>query len=257
MNLSVPNEVEALAYDLHTHSTFSDGNNSPEHMAKVVGSYGMKGVVITDHVFSEGEADTLLAKQRSAVLPETRCKFRWGAEIAMKQVDGSIAATPDQQREFPFLLLDFNYVIFNKIAELNRSREYAGDLVCALMRQACEYERIRIMAHPFNTGMEPLRLPLSRFDDSRVEKVAAAFAGHGKVFELMNTMFFWHRDSAYGEFEREYLRIARIFKAAGVRFSISSDAHTSSSVGNFRWCAAFARKLGVLEELYIPEELFR
>ena len=49
--------TDALAYDLHTHSTFSDGNNTPVHMAAVVSSYGMKGVVIADHIFSEKDAD--------------------------------------------------------------------------------------------------------------------------------------------------------------------------------------------------------
>ena len=248
--------AEALAYDLHTHSTFSDGNNAPVHMAKVVSSYGMKGVIIADHIFSEKDADELLEKQRGVVFPETDCKFRFGAEIAMKDVDGTPAATPEQQKNFKFLLLDFNYVVFNKIAELNKSKEYNRDLICDLMLKACEYERIQVMAHPFNCGMEPLYLPLSAFDDARVEKIAAAFAANNKVFELMNTMMFWHRDGSYEEFEREYLRITRIFKAAGVRFSISSDAHTSSSVGNFRWAAAFAGKLGVLDELYIPKELF-
>lgn len=249
--------AEALAYDLHTHSTFSDGNNTPVHMAKVVSSYGMKGVIIADHIFSEKDADELLEKQQSVTFPETECKFRFGAEIAMKEVDGTPAATPEQQKNFDFLLLDFNYVVFNKIADLNRTKEYNRDLICDLMLKACEFERIQVMAHPFNCGMEPLYLPLSLFDDARVETIAAAFAGHNKVFELMNTMMFWHRDSDYAEFEREYLRITRIFKESGVRFSISSDAHTSSSVGNFRWAAAFAEKLGVLNDLYIPEKLFQ
>ena len=97
--------AEALAYDLHTHSTFSDGNNAPVHMAKVVSSYGMKGVIIADHIFSEKDADELLEKQRGVVFPETDCKFRFGAEIAMKDVDGTPAATPEQQKNFKFLLL--------------------------------------------------------------------------------------------------------------------------------------------------------
>ena len=211
--------TDALAYDLHTHSTFSDGNNTPVHMAAVVSSYGMKGVVIADHIFSEKDADELLEKQKNVIFPETACKFRFGAEIAMKDIDGNPAATRSQQENFDFLLLDFNFVVFEKIGKLNKSREYNRDLICDLMLKACEYEHIQVMAHPFNCGMEPLFLPLSMFDDSRVEKIAAAFAKNNKVFELMNTMMFWHRNSSYETFEQEYLRITRIFKDAGVRFS--------------------------------------
>lgn len=47
--------------DLHTHSTFSDGSDTPEQLILLAQKIGLKGLSITDH-------DTLAAYQESAIL---------------------------------------------------------------------------------------------------------------------------------------------------------------------------------------------
>ncbi len=45
-------------YDLHTHTSFSDGRNDLLTMLQSAESYGMAGMVFTDHAFSDVEAFT-------------------------------------------------------------------------------------------------------------------------------------------------------------------------------------------------------
>ena len=84
------------------------------------------------------------------------------------------------------------------------------------------------------------------------EKIAEAFREKGKIFEIMNQMYFWHGNVAFADFHREYMRILGIFKAAGVKFSIGSDTHSCCGIGCFRWSERAAKELGVENELFIP-----
>ena len=51
---------EHFLYDLHTHTSFSDGRNDMPTMLHAAESYGIRGMVFSDHTFSDEEAETLL-----------------------------------------------------------------------------------------------------------------------------------------------------------------------------------------------------
>ena len=53
-------------YDLHTHTSFSDGRNDLLTMLQSAESYGMAGMVFTDHAFSDVEAES---ENRTGTLP--------------------------------------------------------------------------------------------------------------------------------------------------------------------------------------------
>ena len=55
-------------YDLHTHTSFSDGRNDLLTMLQSAESYGMAGMVFTDHAFSDVEAERLWTNYRQKVV---------------------------------------------------------------------------------------------------------------------------------------------------------------------------------------------
>ena len=240
-------------YDLHTHTQFSDGRSPVADMLHAACANGLKGFVLTDHVFSPEQADQLLAQYAQIDRKEYPLPVLFGCETAVQDVNGHPCARPDQLRKFELVLMDCNGILFSELAREQLSRENLRDRLCEIMIRACENAEVDILAHPFNFGNPPLEIPLELFDNIRVGKIAEAFRKHNKIFEIMNQMYFWHSKIPFEHFHREYMRILTVFKNAGVHFSIGSDTHSCCGIGCFRWCERVVGELGIGQELFIPE----
>lgn len=241
-------------YDLHTHTAFSDGRSPVKDMVNAAAANDVKGFVLADHVFSNEGAEKLLANYAECDRTNSPVPYLFGCETAVGDVSGAPCARPELLKQFELVLMDCNGILFRKL-DTTQSPEKLRDILCETMIGACDHPEVTIMAHPFNFGLTPLCLPLELFDNAHVEKIAEAFHAKGKIFEIMNQMYFWHTNVSYENFYREYLRILRIFKEAGVRFSIGSDTHSCCGIGCFRWCQRAIADLGVEKELFVPEAL--
>ena len=243
-------------YDLHTHSAFSDGRSPVSHMINAALANGIKGLVLTDHVFSNEGAEKLLADYASYDRSSSPIPCMFGCETAVFDESGVPCAKAELLQKFELVLMDCNGILFRKL-DTTQSPEKLRDILCETMIRACDYPEVAIMAHPFNFGLTPLNLTLDLFDNARVEKIAEAFKANGKIFEIMNQMYFWHANVEFTDFHREYMRILRIFKAAGVKFSIGSDSHSSCGMGCLRWCQRAVAELGVENDLFVPQALIK
>ena len=239
-------------YDLHTHTNLSDGKSPVSLMVVAAVGNGVKTLAITDHAFDDSQAEKLLDEYSRIDRSRFPVRIVWGCEAAVKDETGTPTVRDDLLRRFELVLMDCNYILFSKIAKAGISQEATRDLLCDILVKASANPFVRIMAHPFNFGIAPISLPLSLFDDSRVAAVAKAFKANGKVFEIMNMMYFWHSATAFDEFEREYLRILRIFQANGVQFSVGSDAHCDCGVGCLPWSRKIVDILGEKDRLFCP-----
>ena len=239
-------------YDLHTHTTFSDGKSPVRLMAVAAVGNGVKTLAITDHAFNDEQAEKLLCEYSNLDRTEFPVRIIWGCEAAVKDETGAPTVRDDLLSRFELVLMDCNFILFNRIAKDAPSPEALRDLLCDILVKASANPFVQIMAHPFNFGIGPVSLPLNMFDDSHVEAVAKAFKANGKVFEIMNMMYFWHSEAAFDEFEREYLRILRIFQANGVQFSVGSDAHCDCGVGCLPWSRKIVDLLGEKDRLFCP-----
>ena len=237
-------------YDLHTHTVFSDGKSTVELMVTAAVGNGVRSFAVTDHAFDDAQAERLLEEYGRIERERFPVKIIWGCEAAVKDETGAATVREELLRRFELVLMDCNYILFSKLAKENLSREAMRDVLCDVLVRASANPAVRIMAHPFNFGIAPISLPLSLFDDGRVEAVAKAFKSNGKVFEIMNMMYFWHSNAEFDSFEREYLRILRIFQTNGVRFSVGSDAHCDCGVGNLPWSRKMVDVLGEKDRLF-------
>ncbi len=242
-------------YDLHTHTNLSDGRSPVKDMVNAAQANGVLGMALTDHVFNDEQAETLLAEYGKIDRASSPIKLVCGCETAVRDVTGRPCARRELLEKFDLVLMDCNGILFNKIADGNTSKESLRDILCEVMVKACENPEVDILAHPFNFGLNPLNLRLENFDNERVDKIAQAFKRNNKIFEIMNQMYFWHGNVNFEDFHREYMRILEIMKSHGVRFSIGSDAHSCCGVGCLMWSERAASELGVADDLFLPDQL--
>jgi histidinol phosphatase-like PHP family hydrolase len=243
-------------YDLHTHTAFSDGRSPVKDMVNAAAANGVKGFVLADHVFSNEGAEKLLASYGECDRSASPVPYLFGCETAVFDESGVPCARPELLQKFELVLMDCNGILFQKL-DKTQSPEKLRDILCEVMIRACDQPEVAIMAHPFNFGLNPLNLSLELFDNAHVEKIAEAYQAKGKIFEIMNQMYFWHGNVAFPDFHREYMRILNIFKEAGVRFSIGSDTHSCCGMGCFRWSERAATELGVADQLFVPQALIK
>lgn len=243
---------DIYSFDLHTHTSFSDGRNDLLTMLHAAESYGIKGMAFTDHACSDAEAGKLLEQYRSSALPESRVRILFGTETAVADPSGKPAVSRELLRKFDLVLMDCNWILFRQFEGSSDKRELAEKL-CGIMIEACRVPEVAIFAHPFNFGLAPLNLPLEEFTDEMVSTVADAFVENGKIFEIMNQMYFWHTTTSFEHFHAEYSRIVGIMKKAGIRFSLGSDTHSCCGIGNLPWSRRVVEEQGLSDRIFLPE----
>jgi len=129
------------------------------------------------------------------------------------------------------------------------------DVETALLN-LCENPWLDIMPHPFNLGRIPIPLVPSDFPEAVLHGIADRFARRNKIFEIMNTQYFWFPALTIPQVTKEYIRLVSLFKEHGVRFSVGSDAHSCCGVGNLRWSESIIRTARLESLMIDPLKLF-
>lgn len=241
-------------FDLHTHTQYSDGRNNVPEMLNAAEANGVRGFVLADHAFNDEQAEKLLTEYGLLPRDTAPVPYLFGCETAVGSLDGKACVSQELLQKFELVLMDCNGILFSQLKELYGNPEALCDRFCDILIAATENNpAVTIMAHPFNFGRKPLSLSLKLFTNERVAKIAEAFRKNGKVFEIMNQMYYWHNDTPFEEFHREYLRIVDIFNREGVTFSVGSDTHSCCGIGNLPWCRKVVRELNLSGNFFLPD----
>ncbi len=212
--------------DLHTHTNYSDGRDSPRKMLEAAQASGLKVYGFSDHSYtlrlSKGE-DAKIRKQAKE-LDKLREEFPdmtilLGSEVNIKK-DGSL----DSPKK---ILAGLDYVI----GSVHNAFDLPEKEQTRRVLKAID-EGIDIFGHPSGRKM-PKREPI-RFDD---RKVFEACAEQGVLLEVD------------GQPERLDLPGERVLKAkqAGCRFVVDSDAHSTEAL-EFMGHAVTQARRGWLEK---------
>ncbi len=125
-------------YDLHTHSSFSDGTESPAHNVKLALERGLDGLGITDHDTTDGLAEALAAAEGTGleIVPgiEFSAEFE-GASLHVLSywVDPQNGALREELKRLTDTRFRRGEMMIEKLQELGyeisfeRVREIAGD----------------------------------------------------------------------------------------------------------------------------------
>lgn len=208
---------------VHCHSTWSDGVNTLEEMAREAADMGFEYLVITDHSRSAGQANGLsperVARQHLEIDEINR---RSGGVRILKGIESDIHR--DGWLDYnDSVLATFDVVIASVHSHLEMSKDEATRRVI----KALEKPHTMILGHP--TGRLLLTRPGYPLD---VDKVVDAAVANGVAIEIS-------ANPRRLDMDWRHLRRAR---DKGTRFVIGPDAHRVEGLRNIPFGVGIARK---------------
>jgi DNA polymerase (family 10) len=231
----VPRLIEwtDLKGSLHNHSTWSDGHQTPEQLAKAMNELGLAYWAITDHSKSSFQANGLDAARVRQQIQEVRQLNQRLADqgVAFRLLTGSeVDILKDGRLDFPDDLLAELDVVVASIHQ--RLAETEAETTRRLVR-AAENPFVHILGHL--SGRLLLEREPYKFD---AHAVIDACAATGTWIELNATP---------ERFDMDW-RLWPYAKSKGVKCVINCDAHRFEHAGYLRLGADLARKGGLTRE---------
>jgi DNA polymerase (family 10) len=207
---------------VHCHTVYSDGRHTIEEMARAAEARGMTYLTITDHSATASYAGGLdgerLRRQWdeiAAVQERVGIRLLRGTECDILR-DGSL--------DYPDAILEQLDVVIASVH--NRFRLDRDEMTRRLVR-AMRHPRFKIWGHPLGryvTSRPPLECDMGAVLDAVAES-RAAIEVNGDPHRL--------------DLPPEWIREAR---TRGIRFVISTDAHSVAGLDNLRWGVDMARR---------------
>ncbi|MEK6408807.1 MAG: PHP domain-containing protein [Acidobacteriota bacterium] len=225
---SIPDDLitlEDIKGMVHCHTTYSDGRNTVEEMARAAEGMGMKYMTITDHSPTAHYAGGLTVD---------RLKRQWD-EISRVQDNVSIKLLRgtesdilrDGGLDYPDRILEQFDVI---IASIHNRYKLDEDEMTKRVIKAMKNPFFKVWGHPLGRLLQR-RPPIS----CRVEEILDVIAESGAAIEISGSP---HRL----EMEPRWTREARM---RHIKFVISTDAHSVSDLENLKFGIGLARRAGV------------
>jgi DNA polymerase (family 10) len=214
--------AEELRGLVHCHTVFSDGQHTVEQMARAADALGMEYMTITDHSPSAAYAGGLTVDRLKAQWEEIARVQETVSVRLLRGTESDILA--DGSLDYPDAILAELDVV---IASIHRRHRMDADQMTERLVRAMALPCFKIWGHALG------RLVLSRPPvECRVEDVLDAVAGGRAAVEI-------NGDPRRLDLAPRWLRAAR---ERGIRFVVSTDAHSMAELGNVRYGVAMARR---------------
>jgi len=243
-----------MNFDLHTHTTYSDGKADVEMMVFCAEALELSAFAITDHL-NEGKPTDWIDEMVERVKRARAGRgfpVLCGVEAEIIDESGGTTLTEEVRSKLDIALAHWSGKGLPWTSDKNEIIEHFVEC----MVNICSNPLVDVIAHPFNIGRAPAEIALDDISTEDYRRIARAFRDGGKYFEVMNNMWWWFPDTKPSLFREQYLRIVRIFASEGVKFSIGSDAHSVGGAGNIAWSQRLLRDAGVGEEQLIDPASF-
>jgi len=221
-NLPQALTLEDIRGMTHCHTVYSDGHNSIEEMALAAEARGMAYLTVTDHsptaYYARGVGlDRLRAQWEEIARVQERVKIK-----ILKGTESDILA--DGSLDYPdFFLEQFDVII----ASIHARHKMDSEQMTARLLRALKSPFFKIWGHPLGR-LIPSRPPFA----CRMEEVLDAIAESRCAIEV-------NGDPRRLDLEPRWIRAAR---ARGIKFVISTDAHSIAGLDNLPYGVAMARR---------------
>jgi DNA polymerase (family 10) len=220
--LPVPVALQDISGMVHCHTVYSDGQNSIEEMANAAEAMGMKYLTITDHspsaYYARGvQIDRLRAQwdEIDEVQEKVKIKLLKGTESDITE-DGSL--------DYPDFILERLDII---IASIHTRNKMDRDQMTRRLLRALRWPCFKVWGHPLGRLVQS-RPPL----ECRMEEVLDAAAASRVAIEV-------NGDPRRLDLEPRWIRAAR---ERGIKFVVSTDAHSVRAMRVLRYGVAMARR---------------
>lgn len=218
-------EKENLRGTFHNHTTWSDGLESVEAMARAAMELGLEYLGIADHSKSERQANGLDEKRVRQQAKEIETLNEKFAKEGFRIFHGTECdVLPDGSLDFDEKTLEiFDYVVASVHQGFNQPAEKMTQRIC----RALAHPRVTMLGHP--TGR--LLLEREAYAVNLLDVVECA-ARHGKIIEI--NAHPWRLDMDWRYWKRA--------KELGVKCSINPDAHNIDDLQYLAVGIGIARK---------------
>ena len=213
--------LDDLTTATHCHTTYSDGRNTVAEMIRGAAELGLQAITITDHsaaaTYASGlDLDGLRAQAAEiAALPAPEVRVLRGTEADILE-DGAIDVPPELIGELDVI-----------IASVHQRFKQDEDAMTARLVAAMRAPFFKIWGHALG------RLVLARDPIAvRIDDVLDAIAGARAAIEINGDPHRLDLDPVN----------ARAAAARGIKFVLSSDAHSVRGLGAARFAVAMARR---------------
>jgi DNA polymerase (family 10) len=223
----------------HCHTTYSDGKDSIEDMARAASALGMQAITITDHSaaasYAGGLDATKLREQHAemAALRDLPVTLLRGTEADIL-ADGTIDVPPE-------IVPDLDLVIASVHQRYKADEDQMTERLIKVMRQPF----FKIWGHALGRLVlrrDPIKVRLDEVFDAIIDSRAVAIEINGDPYRL--------------DLPPEHARAAA---ARGIPFVLSSDAHSTRGIEAVRWAVAMARRARIRKRQVLnalpPDEL--
>ncbi len=207
----------------HVHSTWSDGTNSIEEIARFCKDQGLSYVGISDHSKSAFYANGLTEERVHAQHEEiNRLNEKLTPFRIFKGIESDILA--DGRLDYSDdILATFDFVIASVHSQFTLALEAMTERIC----RALAHPAVTMLGHP--TG----RLLLAREAYKvNMQQVIETASEYGKIIEINANPYRLDLD----------WRDGRYAKKLGVRTAINPDAHAIEGLADYRYGIGIARK---------------
>ena len=218
-------EVDEIRGFVHCHTDYSDGRHTVEQMARAAESLGLQYLTITDHSPEASYAGGLSIERLKAQWDEMA---RVQETVTIKLLRGTESdILADGSLDYPDAILEQLDVV---IASIHRRHRMSAEEMTRRIARAMEHPCFKIWGHALGRLIES-RPPV----ECHVEEILDVIARSRAAIEI-------NGDPHRLDMEPRWVRAAR---GRGIRFVISTDAHSVSELGNLRYGVAMARRGGV------------
>ena len=225
MNGRVPADLlrlEAIQGLVHCHTVYSDGKHTIEQMARAADALRMRYLTITDHSPTASYAGGLAIERLKSQWEEIARVQEMVSVRLLRGTESDILA--DGSLDYPDAVLEQLDIV---IASIHSRMRMDADQMTRRLVRAMKRPHFKIWGHALG------RLVLSRPPiDCRVEEVLDAVAASPAAVEI-------NGDPHRLDLEPRWVRAAR---ERGIRFVVSTDAHSMAELGNVRYGVAMARR---------------
>lgn len=235
--------------DCHAHTTFSDGQLSPEALVETVRGRGVRPSV-ADHASRDvaSSLKTVDAVRQyldalSALDVARAAEFCWHDNLWRELPDDVIARFTHRVGSLHAITLpDGTWVhMFQRALPEGLTPDVYMDAHVATLERFAREMPVDILAHPTLVPIPYRAVPPDElWTDAQEDRAVAALLAAGIAFEISNRY-------------RPHARFVARAASAGVRLSLGSDGHTPHQVGDLAFPLAMAREVGVRDgDLYDP-----
>jgi DNA polymerase (family X) len=218
-------ELRDIKGMIHCHTTYSDGRNSIEEMARAAEAMGMKYLTISDHSptahYAGGVTVDRLKRQWDEI---SRVQERVSIKL-LRATESDILR--DGELDYPDDILEKFEVI---IASIHNRYKLDKDQMTRRVVTALKNPLFKVWGHPLGRLLlrrPPIECRMEEILDIAAESAAAIeISGHPNRLDL----------------EPRWIREAR---KRGIKFVISTDAHSVPELQNLKFGIGIARRGGV------------